>query len=62
MSAFILTMFWIYLIVSVLALADLLVSDYPRIEKPRAVGFDCARLILNLAIVAWTAYLLWGRT
>ncbi len=59
MSAFVLTMFWIYAFCALVALIGLL-GEHPREQKPRGVGTDCASFIIHLAIMAWAAYLTWG--
>lgn len=59
MSTFVLVMFWVYLFCAVVALFNL-VGGHPRNVEPRDVGFDCADLIISLALTAWAAYLKWG--
>ena len=60
MTTFVLTIFGVYLIVAVFTLAEL-AGDHPRHRSPASVGFDAATLIIQLAIVVWAAFLLWGR-
>ena len=59
MSAFVLTMFWVYVFCATASLFDLF-GEHPRSRPPFSVGADSAAFILNLALVAWAAYLTWG--
>ncbi len=60
MSTFILIVFWLEFLATIVTVAELS-GEHPRFRAPVTVGFDAASLIIRLAVLAWAAFLLWGR-
>lgn len=60
MSAFLLTIFWLQ-VFGVLCGITHMAGAYPRIRGNVSLGVDTVALIINLSLLAWASYLLWGQ-
>ena len=59
MHALLLTVFWILVAATVIGGFNVM-DEHPRTREIN-IGVDLVSFILNLAMTAWTAYILWGK-
>jgi len=59
MRTFILVAFWIYVVTFIITVFQMALSEYPRIEPPRGLGYDAAKCFIALAFGLWAAFVLW---
>lgn len=51
--------FWVHILGLVMAICTLINGEFPK-KKEESLGYWCAKAILGVGFVAWTAILIWG--